>query len=573
MPGRHQPLQPSLPDVAESEGGYMSPSVRSINSPPSVTGLEGLQAVLMYLEDSEPWNLDFFEIKTISMGQPLVAAVSAALAKRSLFRHCKLDKAKLLPFLVAIENTYKHDGYHTATHAAEVVLTMHELLQRSGIELTPVQQLACILAAAAHDCEHQGFTNAYHINCEDDIALVHNDVSVLENHHAFVLFSLLRKPELAILDHWSREDKRAFRKLAISLIHATDLANGYEIVNAFVTRLDPKLRPQPRLTPGRSSLLHHGSMRDILGGGRRISIADEGAADTPVARCRKHCTDPDDVLIFLKMCIKAADLGHVIKPFNLHETWSNLLLEEFYHQGDLEKEKGFPVLPHMDRAKHSPESFHKAQVGFLEHVAIPIWEPITSTLELHSAWLNLQTNLSRWRLPSSGIDGTHSSHRRSPDMSSREQRSTELRPHGSLDLDKLSLSKPHGSNEHKPPELKLHRSLELKSSSGTHTPVRWNHGSSSPKHHGSHGSHGLDLTEVIVSESHAPVVRVASAPPRDRHFPPALDIPSPRLVSHDRPVILPGANMLPPTLPVLGQDLNTDTAPELTNFGLPELGS
>lgn len=43
-----------------------------------------------------------------------------------------------------------------------------------------------------------GSTNGFQIAAQSDVALAHNDQSVLENHHAFVFFELLRDPDLNI---------------------------------------------------------------------------------------------------------------------------------------------------------------------------------------------------------------------------------------------------------------------------------------------------------------------------------------------------------------------------------------
>ena len=48
-------------------------------------------------------------------------------------------------------------------------------------------------------------------------------------------------------------------------------------------------------------------------------------------------------------CIKAADVGHPTKRFEVHSQWSNLITLEFFVQGDLEKEYGLTPQTFMDR--------------------------------------------------------------------------------------------------------------------------------------------------------------------------------------------------------------------------------
>ena len=51
------------------------------------------------------------------------------------------------------------------------------------------------------------------------------------------------------------------------------------------------------------------------------------------------------------MAIKCADLGHLSSKLSVHLKWVKLLEEEMFLQGDVEKAKGYPVSPLMDRTK------------------------------------------------------------------------------------------------------------------------------------------------------------------------------------------------------------------------------
>jgi 3',5'-cyclic-nucleotide phosphodiesterase/cAMP-specific phosphodiesterase 4 len=48
----------------------------------------------------------------------------------------------------------------------------------------------------------------------------------------------------------------------------------------------------------------------------------------------------DDRLYVLGVGLKCADIGHAAKEFELHKTWSDMIMEEYFIQGDLEREKG-----------------------------------------------------------------------------------------------------------------------------------------------------------------------------------------------------------------------------------------
>lgn len=51
----------------------------------------------------------------------------------------------------------------------------------------------------------------------------------------------------------------------------------------------------------------------------------------------------------LSLVLHCCDVAHPSKPWLLHRHWTDLLLEEFFRQGDHEKELGLPYSPLCDR--------------------------------------------------------------------------------------------------------------------------------------------------------------------------------------------------------------------------------
>ena len=54
--------------------------------------------------------------------------------------------------------------------------------------LEPMDEVAALIAAAVHDVDHPGFTNSFLCNATDDLAVLDNDIAVLESHHAALSF-------------------------------------------------------------------------------------------------------------------------------------------------------------------------------------------------------------------------------------------------------------------------------------------------------------------------------------------------------------------------------------------------
>jgi len=75
--------------------------------------------------------------------------------------------------------------------------------------------------------------------------------------------------------------------------------------------------------------------------------------------------------LILEMAIKCADLCNAAKPLDISKPWVDKIMEEFYRQGDREKELGLPVSKFMDR--DSP-NVAKCQVGFIDILVHPIYE-------------------------------------------------------------------------------------------------------------------------------------------------------------------------------------------------------
>mmetsp|Transcript_27404 Transcript_27404/g.63176 ORF Transcript_27404/g.63176 Transcript_27404/m.63176 type:complete len:1200 (-) Transcript_27404:425-4024(-) len=350
----------------------------------------------LLIESSTKWNADVFEIHRLSQGHTLAAVAYHIIWTRGLCERLELPTEKLQSLLLGIESKYKADAYHTAVHATEVLLAMNYFLNIMHHNMSSLEQLACLLAAAAHDCDHKGMTNAFHVNAGDDIALMHNDKSVLENHHLTTFFNLLQLPQNDITEHMPAPDRKELRRLLIELVLATDLAMGFDVITAFKARFS---KNEPSV-PDQS----HRNHRRGSSGSASASRRGSESVGSEQGRVSPDMGQGPDKEVFLKMAIKCADLAHVAKPFDTHEKWSSLLCEEFFAQGDIEKERGLSVLPHMDRTQYTPQGFATQQVGFFDFVALPMWEPWAKATCLHEELSAVRANRMCWHLASRNPD-------------------------------------------------------------------------------------------------------------------------------------------------------------------------
>ncbi|KAF9579721.1 hypothetical protein BGW38_003908 [Lunasporangiospora selenospora] len=96
--------------------------------------------------------------------------------------------------------------------------------------------------------------------------------------------------------------------------------------------------------------------------------------------------------------LHAADISNAVKPWIVSKRWSDLVVQEFFRQGDIEKAQGLPVSPNMDRKQHNQPQI---SLGFGDFVVQPYFEsfveflpaatPILKTLSVNrDHWLALQ---------------------------------------------------------------------------------------------------------------------------------------------------------------------------------------
>lgn len=78
-----------------------------------------------------------------------------------------------------------------------------------------------------------------------------------------------------------------------------------------------------------------------------------------------------DRIQVLENLVHCADLSNPTKPLPMYKRWVALLMEEFFQQGDREKELGLDISAMCDRQNATIE---KSQVGFIDYIVHPLWE-------------------------------------------------------------------------------------------------------------------------------------------------------------------------------------------------------
>uniref|UniRef100_A0A8C3MRS0 Phosphodiesterase n=1 Tax=Geospiza parvula TaxID=87175 RepID=A0A8C3MRS0_GEOPR len=287
------------------------------------------------LDSLNQWGLNIFRVSEFSNNRSLSCIMFTIFQERDLVRTFAIPERALLGYARALEQHYHPDvAYHNSLHAADVLQSTHVLLATPALDdvFTDLEVLAALFAAAIHDVDHPGVSNQFLINTNSELALLYNDESVLENHHLAVGFKLLQEQDCDIFQNLSRRQRQALRQMVIDMVLATDMSKHMSLLADLKTMVETK---------------------KVTSSG--VLLLDNYTDRIQVLRNMVHC----------------ADLSNPTKPLGLYRQWTERIMEEFFRQGDRERERGMEISPMCD--KHSA-SVEKSQVGFIDFVVQPLWE-------------------------------------------------------------------------------------------------------------------------------------------------------------------------------------------------------
>ncbi|XP_065366503.1 3',5'-cyclic-AMP phosphodiesterase isoform X4 [Calliphora vicina] len=300
-------------------------------------GVETTQepALGQHLAELDTWGIDIFKIGDLSTNRPLTCVAYTIFQSRDLLTSLMIPPKNFLNFMTTLEDHYVKDNpFHNSLHAADVTQSTNVLLNTPALEgvFTPLEVGGALFAACIHDVDHPGLTNQFLVNSSSELALMYNDESVLENHHLAVAFKLLQNQGCDIFCNMQKKQRQTLRKMVIDIVLSTDMSKHMSLLADLKTMVETK---------------------KVAGSG--VLLLD-------------NYTDRIQVLENLVHC---ADLSNPTKPLPLYKRWVSLLMEEFFLQGDKERESGMDISPMCDRHNATIE---KSQVGFIDYIVHPLWE-------------------------------------------------------------------------------------------------------------------------------------------------------------------------------------------------------
>ena len=310
------------------------------------------RAMLEWANSIDDFNI--FEFKEEVDEQELFVLSSYLMHKHGLFQNCKIDPEVYFKFIKRIQDNYNPQWieYHNKTHGADVCQTSYFFLEgwdfRTIGKITDFEFASIIIAASCHDFEHPGVNNGYLVNARAPWALEYNDKSPLENHHIAATFMILEDPEYLLFNNFSPDEYKEVRKNMIEVVLATDAAHHFNETGKFKARV--------------------------------------GAED--------FAPDGDDKWMIVKMMVHLADISNPCKPFNLALSWTGLLYDEFFKQGDREAGEGRSISFLMDR---KTVNIAGSSIGFAKMLVQPAYDELVKVIPKGKVWLDhLANNIEKW---------------------------------------------------------------------------------------------------------------------------------------------------------------------------------
>ena len=253
------------------------------------------------------------------------------------------------------EGYNRNNSYHTDLHAADVAHTSYIFFKigeiNNIIKLDKSSICALFLSCMCHDYKHPGLNNNYLVETNNIIALNYNDISVLENMHISETFKLIHSNKNCnIFENFDKNEYKKIRKQMISCVLSTDMS-------------------------------HHKNALDFMNN----QLIDKNQNKENIEQNRQN---------YMNLVIHSADISNPTKKFEVYYKWAELVVEEFFQQGDKEKELGLNCS--FDRNK---TTIYKSQLGFIDYVEIPFYSLFVKVFpKLNFLYENMSNNREKIKL-------------------------------------------------------------------------------------------------------------------------------------------------------------------------------
>ncbi|XP_055839051.1 high affinity cAMP-specific and IBMX-insensitive 3',5'-cyclic phosphodiesterase 8 isoform X3 [Episyrphus balteatus] len=350
------------PNIYSSRRSSNDSIIRTSTSRPSgilPAKMKATPLIMELLEESLSWEFDIFKLEEITEHRPLLYLGMEMFRRFDVFATFNVEENVFKTWLAVIEAHYhSQNTYHNSTHAADVMQAtgafMTQLAAKEMV-MDRMDEATALIASAAHDIDHPGRSSAFLCNSNSPLAIMYNDLTVLESHHAATTFKLtLGDDKINIFKNLDKDTYKSVRSVIIDMILATEMTRHFENLAKFVSVFGADVEP-----------------KDIVQ------------------------SEDDSQLLIRRMLIKVADVSNPARPLNYCVEWARRIAEEYFTQTDEEKANSLPiVMPMFDRATCS---IPKSQIGFIEFIIQDMIHAWDSFIDMPHLITHMQQNYSQWK--------------------------------------------------------------------------------------------------------------------------------------------------------------------------------
>ncbi|KAF7381372.1 hypothetical protein HZH66_013766 [Vespula vulgaris] len=329
----------------------------------------GPQEIMELLDNSLEWSFDIFKLEILTEKRPLVFLGMNIMNMYDVPNKLDCDEKVIHNWLTLIEANYiSTNSYHNSTHAADVMQAIARFMQSDRLKqiLDPLDEVAALIAAATHDIDHPGRSSQFLSNSNNRLAILYNDLSILESHHAALTFKLsLSDDKVNIFKNLDRDTYKILRTNIIDMILATEMTKHFEHLARFMNVC---------------------SLR--IGEDQPMEYNTENVDVTILLQ-------PDNVMMVKRMMIKCADVSNPTRPLRSCIEWARRIAEEYFNQTDEEKKLNIPVvMPMFDRMTCS---IPKSQIGFVDFIINDMIEAWDSFIDMPEMLNYMRHNYDKWK--------------------------------------------------------------------------------------------------------------------------------------------------------------------------------
>merc|ERR1719494_837248 len=337
---------------------------------------QGSPEIHAALQGDERWDYDIMKLEKVTNKRPLYYLGQTIFNRFNVGKFLNVSDTIIRNWLQLIEaNYHSANAYHNSTHAADVLHATATFLMKEDVKnaLDQMDEIAALIAAVVHDVDHPGFTNSFLCNAGNELAILYNDIAVLESHHAAMAFKLTSKdPEANIFQNLEVDDFKVIRQATIDMIMATEMKQHFEHLSKFDNCFNKR----------------HATHEETGSVNGRVTPDSTTSSQVNIKSAENRA-------VIRRMIIKCADIANPARPRELCYEWACRIAEEYFRQTEEEKKRGLPiVMPVFDR--HTC-NVPKSQVFFMDYFVLNLYAAWDKFAQVTEAMEHLGRNYIYWK--------------------------------------------------------------------------------------------------------------------------------------------------------------------------------